>query len=157
MGVGTSDAMPFAPRGLSATIPKRMGASVAHRPYRCPARSELDEGPGTAVVPSGVVKGETVANVAVPTGFAANEWLECRLHTGRAFELGYLHASTLKDERRVESYPDSFICSRSGDDTARASALHSGCTNPKDEAPWPHPARLVSAHSCHLAAVRLSG
>ena len=57
---------------------------------------------GIVVVPSGVVKGEAVANVATPTGFGANEWFECRLHTGRAFELGYFHASTLKDERRVE-------------------------------------------------------
>ena len=57
---------------------------------------------GIAVTPSGAVKGEEVPHVATPPGLASNEWLECRLHTGRAFELGYLHASTLKDERRVE-------------------------------------------------------
>jgi len=57
---------------------------------------------GTVVIPSGVVKGEDVANVAPAKGFASDEWFEARLHTGAAFELGYFHASTLGDEKRVE-------------------------------------------------------
>lgn len=55
------------------------------------------------VIPSGVVKGEKVANVTAAPGFKSNEWFEARMHTGRAFELGYFHASTLTGERRVET------------------------------------------------------
>ena len=55
------------------------------------------------VTPSGVVKGERVPSATAAPGFKANEWFEARVHTGRAFELGYFHASTLTDERRVET------------------------------------------------------
>jgi hypothetical protein len=55
------------------------------------------------VVPSGVVKAERVANVTAAPGFKSNEWFEARMHTGRAFELGYFHASTLTGERRSET------------------------------------------------------
>jgi hypothetical protein len=55
------------------------------------------------VVPSGVVKGQRVANTKAARGFKLDEWFEARMHTGRAFELGYFHASTLTDERRAET------------------------------------------------------
>jgi hypothetical protein len=56
----------------------------------------------TTVIPSGVVKGQTVHQAAARAGFAANEWFEARMKVGTKVQLGYFHASVLTGQSAVE-------------------------------------------------------
>lgn len=56
----------------------------------------------TVVIPSGVVKGQTVHQAPARTGFAANDWFETRMKVGTKVQLGYFHASVLTGQSPVE-------------------------------------------------------
>ena len=63
----------------------------------------LKKFPGnTTVIPSGVVKGQTVNQAAPRAGFVANEWFEARMPVGTKVLLGYFHASVLTAQTPVE-------------------------------------------------------
>jgi murein DD-endopeptidase MepM/ murein hydrolase activator NlpD len=56
----------------------------------------------TTVIPSGVVKGESVPGGMPRAGFKPTDWFEARMKVGTTFQLGYFHASVLTRQTKVE-------------------------------------------------------